>query len=235
MRLHILGEGFTEKRFVENVLTGHLIKYNIITDVCCFITKFIPATGQQFKGGISNYAKIKKDILNRISEDNNKDSVFTTMIDFYGIPDDFPGVYAKSEAKRPYEKVKIIENALADDINDSRFIPYIQLHEFESLIFSDPLKLAKVYIDFKNEIRELQELSNSIPPEEINDGFASSPSHRIKKVIPPYDKAFAGGEIAKAIGIEVMRKKCPHFNEWITKLDKLGMNEHNTVFSESRE
>jgi len=225
MRLHILGEGFTEKRFVENVLIKHLIKYDIITDVCCFLTKFIPATGQQFKGGISNYKQVKKDILNRISQDNNKDSRFTTMIDFYGIPDDFPGVYAKNEAKNPYEKVKIIENALADDINDSRFFPYIQLHEFESLIFSDPLKIAKVYIDFKKEIRELQELSNSIPPEEINDGFASSPSHRIKKVIPPYDKVYAGGEITKAIGIEIMRKKCPHFNEWITKLEKLGEKE----------
>ena len=225
MRLHILGEGFTEKRFVENVLIKHLIKYDIITDVCCFLTKFIPATGQQFKGGISNYKQVKKDILNRISQDNNKDSRFTTMIDFYGIPDDFPGVYTKSEAKNPYEKVKIIENALADDINDSRFFPYIQLHEFESLIFSDPLKIAKVYIDFKKEIRELQELSNSIPPEEINDGFASSPSHRIKKVIPPYDKVYAGGEITKAIGIEIMRKKCPHFNEWITKLEKLGEKE----------
>ena len=147
------------------------------------------------------------------------------MIDFYGIPDDFPGVYARSEAKNPYEKVKIIEDALADDINDSRFIPYIQLYEFETLIFSDPLKIARVYIDYKNEIRELQELSNRIPPEEINDGFASSPSHRIKKVIPPYDKAYAGVEIAKAIGIEVMRKKCPHFNEWITKLETLGMND----------
>lgn len=222
IRLHIMGEGHTEKRFAEEIITSHLMEYDVFVDVCCFLTKFVPQTGQQFKGGITNYAKVKNDIIMRMREDRHSESRFTTMIDLYGLPNDFPGLGETANVNDPYKKCSPIEDALAQDINDDRFIPYIQLHEFEALIFSDPIKLEYEYIDSKRQIQELVLLSQKTEPEMINDGVSTSPSHRILNAIPAYDKAYAGSRITELIGLEIIRQKCPHFDEWLTKLEGLN-------------
>ena len=62
--------------------------------------------------------------------------VFTTMFDLYALPDDFPGYEAAKAIGEPYARVAALETAFAEAINDSRFIPYIQLHEFELCSFA---------------------------------------------------------------------------------------------------
>ena len=222
IRLHILGEGPTERRFVESLFVNHLIHHDVIVDVCCFLTKFVQKTGRPFKGGISNYGKVRDDIVRRLREDQNNDSRFTTMIDFYGLPSDFPGFEQAKSITDPYAKVRHIETAFAQDINDPRFLPYIQLHEFEALLFANPEKLGDEYIGYKRQIQALVSLSQQIQPEMINDGYDSCPSRRINSAIPVYDKPYAGSKIAELIGLDVMKSKCPHFKEWITKLEGLN-------------
>lgn len=222
IRLHVLGEGHTEKRFVEGIITNHLIKYDIVVDVCLFLTKFTQKTGQRFKGGVASYSQVRKDISSRLRDDKNSDSRFTTMIDFYGLPKDFPGLEQTKSIDDPYEKCSVIETSFAHDINDERFIPYIQMHEFEALIFADPIKLEYEYIDNKRQIQDLVLLSKEIPAEMINDGFNTSPSHRIINAIPAYNKLYAGSRITELIGLNTLRHKCPHFDGWLTKLEGLS-------------
>ncbi|CAD5914439.1 hypothetical protein PA905_02950 [Planktothrix agardhii CCAP 1459/11A] len=115
----------------------------------------------------------------------NAQKPFTTMCDLYALPNDFPGFEEAQKISDPYERVKQLENALFDDINDSRFIPYIQLHEFEALILSDPIKLEERFPNYQSEVQKLVSLCQSFEsPELINDGEQTAPSKRIIQAIP---------------------------------------------------
>ncbi len=56
-------------------------------------------------------------------------------------------------------------------------------------------------------------------PEEINDSQQTAPSKRIVGLNPGYAKVSDGVRISQKIGLTVMRAQCPHFNEWIGKLE----------------
>lgn len=103
-------------------------------------------------------------------------------------------------------------------------IPYIQLHEFEALLLSDPEKFDWQYIEHDRAIARLVELASRFPsPELINDGATTAPSKRIIDEIPEYEyqKATAGPLIARQVGIATMRERCPHFAEWLALLEAL--------------
>jgi hypothetical protein len=222
IELHILGEGYTEEAFVKELLIGHLANYGIKVVASIFVTKFDEDTGRLYKGGISNYQKVKSDIVRRLSSDRRDNLRVSTMIDFYGLPADFPSYYQAYREEDPYKRVEILEAAFAEDIGDSRFIPYLSLHEFEALIFSDPGKLGCVYFNNDKQIDELVALSQEVNPELINDDAETCPSKRIKKAIRSYNKRFAGSRVAKAIGLNRIRSRCKHFDEWIGILEVLA-------------
>ncbi|MBI3737067.1 DUF4276 family protein, partial [Candidatus Sumerlaeota bacterium] len=124
-----------------------------------------------------------------------------------------------------YECVGLLESALERDISDPRLIPYIQMHEFEALLFSDPSKFLHQYPGRTNAIKELERIVTATGnPELINDGETTSPSKRIIALIPEYEfrKSSDGPIISSHIGLEVMREKCHHFNEWLTRIEKLS-------------
>jgi hypothetical protein len=62
-----------------------------------------------------------------------------------------------------------------------------------------------------------------MPPEEINESPQTAPSKRIIRYIPDYEsqKAQVGPMVAEDIGLTLLREKCPHFGEWITKLESV--------------
>ena len=146
------------------------------------------------------------------------------MFDLYALPVNFPDYENTHSCNDPYKKVKKLEEAFQKNINDHRFIPYIQLHEFETLIFADLPKMECEYIDYQKQISNLikvvQQEDNN--PELINDGEETAPSKRILKLIPEYDKSNAGPIIVEKIGMETLRNQCRHFNEWIQKLENLS-------------
>lgn len=147
------------------------------------------------------------------------------MFDLYGLPADFPGYVSSAQMTDPYARVRYLESQLEAAVGDHRLIAYLQLHEFEALLLSDPSKFDWQYIEHADRIKRLIELSDSYPsPEEINDGTETAPSKRIVTQIPEYryQKAAAGPEIARQIGISTMRERCPHFAEWLAKLEALG-------------
>lgn len=148
--------------------------------------------------------------------------VFSTMFDYYALPTDFPGYDRTNSEKDSYVKIKILEESFAADIGDWRFIPYIQLHEFESLIFVNPQELQFSYIENETAINNLVKIANEFDnPELINNGPETAPSKRILKEIPEYDKVTAGVDTLELIGIDQLKQSCRHFCEWVEKLEPI--------------
>ena len=131
----------------------------------------------------------------------------STMFDLYGLPTDFPDYEHAVNTHDPYDRVRILENALSRDISDSRLIPYFQLHEFEALLFCEPKILGSQFPGRGTEIRRLIETTSGFgSPELINDGSQTAPSKRIIKEIPEYEgrKASVGPIVANKIGLSIL-------------------------------
>lgn len=222
VRLHMVVEGQTEEEFVNSVLVEHLGRFQIVTDVRCVETSRRGAIIH--RGGTTDYSKAKKDLRLWMKEDYRPDVYFTTMFDLYALPDDFPSFTEAKKCRGPYQRVEQLENAFAKDIEHRRFIPYIQLHEFEALLLADPAKFKFWFVEYADQVNNLVQMCQKFDsPELINDGEYTAPSKRIIKEIPPYAgaKVSAGPAIAQRIGLAVIRLKCPHFNKWLSQLESL--------------
>jgi hypothetical protein len=216
-------EGQTEEEFVNALLVDHLVESGAICDARCVLTS--RQGHRQFKGGVSRYNQIRRDLRLWISEDSNEDARFTTMFDLYRLPADFPGMKDFEGIPDVYRKVALVESRFAEDIADTRFVPHIQLHEFEALLFSD---IRQLHIEFPaalKEVARLQDLAAQFEsPELIDDSPETAPSKRIIAEIPAYAglKVSAGPRVAASIGLPLIREKCGHFNAWLEKLEQLA-------------
>lgn len=223
-RLHVLVEGQTEETFVNTVLRPHLADLEVWVDARCLSTKR-KIRRRKNVGGILPYDEAKADLERWIKEDWNEDSWFSTMFDLYGLPNDFPKFDDAKNQLDPLIRVEMLENAFHDEINYRRFIPYIQLYEFESVLFSDPQKFKSEFIGQDEAINNLiQILEQATSPEHIDDTQEGAPSKRIIKEVPEYEgrKASAGPLIAESIGIATIREKCRHFDKWLTSLENFS-------------
>ena len=219
-RLHILAEGQTEETFVNRVLKPHLANYRVWVDVRCLCAKKLRS--RSAAGGILPYQQAKGDLRRWISEDDNYDSWFSTMFDLYGLPDDFPSF--SEGAADPLARVATLEIGFGGDIGYRRFIPYLQLHEFEAILFSDPKQFDWEFIDHHEAIDRLCMTASVFQsPEHIDDNPDGAPSKRIIQEIPEYEgrKPSSGPEIAARIGLEKIREKCRHFDCWLSSLETL--------------
>lgn len=221
IRLNITAEGQTEERFIKQTLSDYFGHFNISTDVRCVLTS--KDKHKCYRGGLISYQKARNDIVTWLKQDQNPDARFSTMFDLYALPRDFPGFEQSQKYIDPYEKVKYLEEAFQKDINDLRFFPYIQLHEFETLILSKPQELAIEYFEHTEAIETLVKLLQKAEnPELINDDPESAPSKRIIKLIPEYEcnKVGVGAAIAGIIGIDWLRDHCRHFANWLEKIEQ---------------
>ncbi|HQP99646.1 MAG TPA: DUF4276 family protein [bacterium] len=222
-RLQFIVEGQTEEAFVEQVLIPHLWSRSVYGVVGGVETS--RKLGKKQSGGITRYVQAKKHICNWMSEDQNRNAFFTTMFDLYALPTDFPNYGQARKQSDPYQRVKMLEDALSRDAGNRRLIPYIQLHEFEALLLAEPQKLDWQFINHEKAIGNLvQMVSEFDSPEMIDDDEETAPSKRIIQEIPEYKgrKESAGPLVAAKIGLDTLRSKCPHFNEWLNKIERLG-------------
>ncbi len=222
IHLHVTAEGQTEQSFVKELLAVHLAEFQVFADARCVLTSRDRRAAREYRGGLPSYEKAKKDIQAWIKTGHHPEWRFTTMFDLYALPNDFPGYEAGKRKADPYDQVRFLEQAMADDINDHRFIPYIQLHEFEALILSDPKALDCEYLEHDQPIQNLISMVGRQNPELINDGVQTAPSKRILREIPEYDKVTSGVVVAEKIGLQKIRERCPHFNDWLTLLEQLA-------------
>ena len=220
--LNFIVEGQTEEAFVNRTLHPYLEQRSIIVTARSLLTSI--RNGYEYRGGLTGYEQAKHDIADWMNEDRLGEQWFTTMFDLYKLPHDFPGYDDAALTSDPYQRVSILEAALSDDIADSRFIPYIQLHEFEALLLADPAKLDLYFYEYEDEIARLVEMAEGFDsPELIDDGDVSAPSKRIIGEIREYEywKASAGPIVADEIGLDTLRIRCKHFGEWLAKLEDL--------------
>ncbi|MEW6266170.1 MAG: DUF4276 family protein [Thermodesulfobacteriota bacterium] len=236
IRLHITAEGQTEERFVKEVLSPYLSEKAVWPDARCMLTSKDNRAYAQYRGGFrrrSAYPTVKKDICAWMKEDRHFEVRFTTMFDLYALPSDFPGYVLAKRELDPYRRIAVLEKALAEDINgelnDMRFIPYIQLHEFEALILADPRQLEWEFLEHAEPIQCLVKMvaREGGNPELINDGLTTAPSKRIIREIAEYEgkKATSGPLVAGKIGMPTLLERCRHFAEWIDGLVSIA-NQH---------
>lgn len=224
-RINIITEGSTEETFVNTVLIDHLQLFKIF-DVHTHSITTSNSNGRPHRGGFLRYDHLKKDIIRWLRQDPK--AYVTTMVDLYALPLDFPNREQFIRNPNPYKKVEMAEEELAKDINNSRFIPNIQLHEFEAILFSDIQQIHQSMIASGSttyDLHKLQTIQSAFPnPETINDNPVTAPSKRIRKIYPSFQKPTDGIIIAKNIGINKIREKCAHFDDWLKKLELLSHN-----------
>jgi Domain of unknown function (DUF4276) len=230
VRLYLFAEGQTEQTFAGNLVKPHLSQHEVFMHNPILIAH-ARKKGKVHRGGGQKYQPMKDDILRFLKQEKGSKVFFTTMIDLYAIAPDFPGLTeAGSLRQNPIQRVEFLEQRFSEDINDYRFIPYIQLHEYEAYLFANPNCFK--YLDPLRieEIEALKAISDQYQnPELINDGQQTAPSKRIMAQFPKYGKSKSvfGPQLAEKVGLQVIRSRCPHFNSWLSRLESLGVVEVN--------
>ncbi|MDP3655170.1 MAG: DUF4276 family protein [Rhodoferax sp.] len=227
-RLLVHVEGQTEETFVNELLAPHLLQHGYSTVSARLIGN---ARQRERRGGIKAWSAVKEDIGRHLQSD--KGSVATTMVDYYALPASgvkaWPG-RAEANAKPHADKATTVEAALALDLSNTlalpnasqRFVPFVVLHEFEALLFSDCTAFASG-ISRPDLSADFQRIRNDFAtPENINDSPMSAPSKRVEALIPGYEKPLLGVLAALEIGLEKMRQECPHFADWVGRLEAVG-------------
>lgn len=155
---------------------------------------------------------------------SQKSAIVTTMIDYYGRKSKtFPKQAEANNIKNNIrQKVDFLEQAMIDAIDSSlrdRFIPYLQLHEFEAMLFHNYQVFENNFGDDECKKNEIQKILQQFPdPEMINDSPLTSPSHRLENIIIGYNKITYGNLLAEIIGLRNVYSKNQHFREWVDKL-----------------
>ena len=148
----------------------------------------------------------------------NFDAV-TSLVDFYGF---------RGKGDRTVEELEEVlglevRMKVAGQLDQRKVIPYVQIHEFEGLLFSNVRAFSALASASESQVEELGSVRTRFTtPEDINDNPESAPSKRIKNVLPGYQKVVDGNLIATEIGLERVRSECPRFDQWLAKLESLG-------------
>ena len=229
-RLYIFAEGQTEQTYAGTVLKKHLAAFGVYVQGPVLVAHARKG-GVIHRGGGRRYLPMKHDIERFLKQEKADDVFFTTMIDLYALPADFPG---RDEAEQlrnsPHDRVQELEKCFAADVNDphghpTRFIPHIQLHEYEAILFCRPSCFSSFFDDCSKQIEQLEIIAQDHEsPELIDDGQHTAPSKRIQEHFPDYAgaKSVAGPRIAEEIGLQAVRGCCPHFHEWLILLESLS-------------
>ena len=209
IRIIIVCEGQTEREFCRDVLSPWLFQRGMIAQY-----PIIKHTG----GGIVKWSRLKHQLENHLKSD--KAAFVTTFIDFYGITErhKFP-TFTQLASENTATRVDRIQEAMKAELDDAiqyRFLPYIQLYEFEALLFANVDVIFDNLSDEMTDGEELNRIVASFPnPEEINNSPDTAPSKRLSKIINGYSKVVYGAMLAEEIGMETIMDKCPRFRNWV--------------------
>jgi hypothetical protein len=146
------------------------------------------------------------------------------MIDLCAIPSDTPGWSTPDSGAAP-SRAAAMETAIRQEHGDSRLLPYVQVHEFETLLYADLSELAGTLGDDAgaSAVEALAAEVAGVAPEDVDDGPDTAPSKRIlKHVGPRYRKRVYGVQTTASIGLAALRSACPRFDAWVTTLEALA-------------
>lgn len=215
-------EGETEWEFINRLLTPYLTEQGVNTVISAIMIT-MSGGGHGFNS-IEHFKNTIEPVLFR------KDEPFiTTMIDHYGINSErkLPGYEECIKGKDMEGRIAKMEekiNEVVQKIKPYRFfIPHLQRHEFETLLFAKPNE--GFYLYDKKIKEEIIELCKSFPSiEDINHTPQGAPSKRLEKIFTKYndryEKVTEAVDIAELTSIPSMMEQCPHFKNWIETIIK---------------
>lgn len=197
-RLGISVEGATEREFVNRLLRPHLATFGLA----------VIAVDLRGNVSLDKISGVLPALLGQFDH-------VTTLYDFYGF---------KGRAGRSIDQ---LESAIGELVvipdRRARLTPYVQRYEFEALLFAVPQQAVEWLQGSAVQFTAMQDAVNrSGSPEMVNDSFETSPSHRMRKLFPGYDKKLHGPEIVELAGLVAIRCQCHRFNAWVTRLEGLG-------------
>lgn len=199
-RLGISVEGATEREFVNRVLRPHLLGFG-----------WVQVVGVDLGGNVS-LDKIAAELPRLLGGFDH----VSTLYDFYGFKN------------RDGMTVQTLEAAVAQRFNaarQARLTPYVQMYEFEALLFAAP---EQTHATLGGPVAQLQALQLAVAeagsPEAVNDSPQTSPSHRLKALFPKFDKKLHGPEIIACAGLAGIRAQCARFDAWVGRLESIGQS-----------
>lgn len=217
-RVIFIVEGDTEISFIQKCIMPYLYQKGFTNPMNA--QKIITNRKKNKKGGNVAFEYLKNDI-ERVAATRNV--LITTFLDFFRLPTDFPGYTTDSL------KIEQIEEAVRENISSiidrAKFLPYIQRHEIEALMYTN-MDGFNYVVDKEESLNKLKEIINQYAnPEDINSGSETAPSKRLMKIFP-YQKTTDGEIILEALPINDIRSKCPRFNEWLENLENGIREDH---------
>ncbi|MCY3591742.1 MAG: DUF4276 family protein [Acidobacteria bacterium] len=230
IRLLLHVEGQTEETFVGEVLRAHLASrgYSSVD------ARLLGSARQRHRrGGARSWSSALRDIRNHLKQDPQ--CIAGTMVDYYRLPAQGAGAWpGRREATKVggtvEQRAGTVERALAEAVAEEmggsfdrrRFVPYVMMHEFEAMLFSDCSRFCRAIgrTDLSAPLEQIRRAFDT--PEDIDDSQETAPSKRILRLLPSYEKPLMGNLGVLQIGLDTIRGECPHFNGWLELLEELG-------------
>jgi hypothetical protein len=191
-----------------------------------FQAKIIGKPGH--KGGMRSYASMWPELVALLKQE--RQAVVTTIFFLYALKDDWPG-WSPPRTANSLQRAEQIERAMSVDLsaridpsdNLRRYIPYLQVHELETLLYADPHALAESFGQVALAVEFQRIVDQAGGCELIDDSPETAPSKRLEALFPKYKKgkgqrAHAPIAVAK-IGLDTIRAACPHFSRWLEQLE----------------
>jgi hypothetical protein len=222
-RLWIYAEGQTEELFINRILRNHLALHGVKVERPILAATTREATCQ--RGGFVNWDAIQFDLRRIFGSDPDPEARFTTLLDVYAMPTTVPGFQQVPGPGRSAAWVDQMEVAWKAYFAEPRFIPYLQRHEFETLVLADRAALASIFPSHAAGIASLVgSLAGFACAEDINDGPSTHPSARLETTIPGYcfrkpDNALF---VLQEADLSTVRRACPRFNVWLEGWERWG-------------
>ena len=212
IRVCIICEGATEVTFVNQCLAPYLLSKSVIV----YPTQLSAPSGRHRGGRVT-----VERLVNAMCHHYGMADRVSCLVDFYGFQDR----QGRTRAQ--------LENDIRAAITvkkpgcDQRFVlPYVQMHEFEALLFTDIEQFEWVQDGWSEDARvKLQAVRAAYAnPEDINNSPQTAPSKRLLAILGEenYSKVEHGPLVAEAIGLDEIRRQCPQFNQWLSALEAWG-------------
>lgn len=215
--LYFIVEGETEEEFIKRLLIPYLYGRGLRCHIQAIL--IFMSGGGHGHNNAEHFLNTIEPVLHYSGE-----PVITSLLDFFRFPRKQPVFAACAACRTAVEEAACLQQALFAEVQRIRpypyFIPYVQLHEFEALLFADVVGHELHHPGIQTEVAAVIDAYPS--PEEINSRPESAPSKRLESIYRAYKqhyrKAADAVDVVELIGMDRLLDRCPQFSAWVEHL-----------------
>lgn len=210
----LLVEGQTEEAFVQRVLQPYVGWENAyLTPIVVHTSR--AADGTAFRGG-GRWSHYHRQLERLLSQPHW--TLITTLVDYYAYPADAPMCSCSGVHIQP-ACVRARQDAIRGSLPyDSRFVPFLALHEFETLVIAAGATLSEVLgNEAAAQAFDALVRAEGGDAERIDGGPTTAPSKRVQALLPGYSKVRDGVAILEN-GFANGLQHAPRFAQWVSVL-----------------